>query len=539
MEKKRRKRKSRKRAKEHKFKAGIITGIALVLIYLAGILFYSMHFYNNTTINGVKCSNLSIKNAEKVISTQVRDYALTIEERDGASEQIKGNEIGLKIYFDGGLDSLKKKQNALLWPIGFINVDNYEIGTMLDYDKDLLESFYNYLNCFKEESVISPQDAHISDYSDASYTVVAEVQGNLVKKDKLYELVQQAVLNLDDSISIEEEDCYEKPSVVADYEPLVKAVERMNQLVSTKITYEFGDKKEVVDGEKIHKWIAVDANYNVSLDSAGVKEFVDYIGKTYNTFGKVRTLNTSYGKTIEVTGGDYGWWLDRTTEQKELTAAIEVGTQGVREPVYFQKAKQYGDDDIGNTYVEINLTAQHLYFYKDGALVVESDLVSGNVTKNNGTPVGTYPIQYRQQNATLVGEDYQTPVSYWMPFNGNIGLHDATWRADFGKDIYLTKGSHGCINLPPSVAKTIYEGITKGTAVILYEMPGTENYTIDPTKVINGTTTNGTTTNGTTTNGTTTNGTTMNGTTTNGTTTSGTTTNGTSTNGTTTTTTNN
>jgi len=128
------------------------------------------------------------------------------------------------------------------------------------------------------------------------------------------------------------------------------------------------------------------------------------------------------------------------------------------------------------------LTAQHLFFYKDGQLVVESDLVSGNIKKEYGTPVGTYPIQYRQRNATLVGEDYETPVSYWMPFNGNIGLHDAPWRKDFGKDIYMTNGSHGCINLPPSVAKTIYEGIARGVGVYVYEVPGTESYTIDPTK---------------------------------------------------------
>ncbi|MFA9379239.1 MAG: L,D-transpeptidase family protein [Lachnotalea sp.] len=492
-------RNKRKKSKKIKLRVGFITGIALILLYLVGSFYYTIHFYNRTTINGVKCSNMSVKSAEKIISTQVRNYNLTIEERDGNTEQINGEDIGLTLYFDGGLDAIKKKQNGFLWPIGFFSLDDFQIGTMIDFDKDLMESFYNYLNCFKEESVILPQDAHISDYGTDGYTVVAEVQGNQVKKDEFYELVQKAVLSLADSISIEDEDCYEKPTLTADYEPLVQAVEKMNQLTSSDITYEFGDAKEVVDGEKIHNWITVDADYNVTLDSPSVKEFVDYIGKTYNTFGKVRTLNTSYGQTIKVSGGDYGWWLDRVTELSELTDAIEDSTQGVREPVYFQTAKQYGDDDVGSTYVEINLSAQHLYFYKDGELVVDSDLVSGNLTKGNGTPVGTYPVQYRQQNATLVGEDYATPVAYWMPFNGNIGLHDAPWRNGvFGKDIYLASGSHGCINLPPTVAKTIFEGITKGTAVFVYELPGTENYVVDPTAVYNTTQTEGATTESTT-----------------------------------------
>ncbi|PXV85590.1 putative peptidoglycan binding protein [Lachnotalea glycerini] len=481
MERRRKKKKTRNRRSQFNSKIVIITGVALLLIYLAGSLYYTWNFYNRTTINGVNCSNISTKSAEELISTQVREYTLTIEERDDATEQIKGEDIGLKIYFDGGLDSIKKKQNGFLWPIHFFTKDDYEIGTMLNYDKDLLESFYNYLNCFNEDYVIQPIDAHVSEYQDDGYTVVEETKGNLVKKDKLYEIIQNAVLALDSSVSIEKEDCYENPGVTMDNEALNNAVEQMNHLVSSKITYEFGDDQEVVDGEKIHKWINVDSDYNVSLNQEDIKEFIDYIGKTYNTFGKVRTLKTSYDKTIQVSGGDYGWWLDRTTELSELTKAIQAGTQGVREPVYFQTAKQYGDDDVGNTYVEINLTAQHLFFYKDGNMVVDSDFVSGNLTKNYGTPVGTYPIQYRQKDATLVGEDYETSVSYWMPFNGNIGMHDASWRSDFGKDIYLKSGSHGCINLPPKVAKTIYEGISKGTAVIVYELPGTENYTVGST----------------------------------------------------------
>lgn len=480
MVKKRKKRRGSKKVKKLQMRAGIITGAAVLLIYLAGAFYYNWHFYQGTTINGVKSSNMSVEKAENVISKEVREYTLTIEERNNVSEQIKGSDIGLKIYFDGGLDSLKEKQSGLLWPIALFKKHDYEIGTMLDYDKDLLDSFYNYLQCFDEDKIVAPKDAHISEYENGSYHIVDAEQGNLVKKEEFYEIIKQKILAMEPTVSIEEEGCYEAPALIADNESLKKAVDRLNHLVSSEIVYEFDDDKEVVDGERIHKWLTVDDNYNVSLDETKVKEFIDYIGKTYNTFGQVRTLKTSYGKTIEISGGDYGYWLDRSTELKELMEAIEAGTKGVREPVYFQTAAHYGKDDVGDTYVEINLTAQHLFFYKDGELVIESDFVSGNIKKEYGTPVGTYPIQYRQRNATLVGEDYETPVSYWMPFNGNIGMHDAPWRREFGKDIYMTNGSHGCINLPPNVAKTIYEGIARGVGVYVYELPGTETYTAKP-----------------------------------------------------------
>lgn len=511
MDKKRSKSKALRKAKQFQMKIGVITIAVVLLIYIAGALFYTWHFYQGTTINGVVASNMSLDKAEDVISRQVKDYTLTIEERDDKTEQIRGSDIGLAIYFDGGLDSLKEKQKGFLWPIGIFTKHDYQIETMLDYDKDLLESFYNYLSCFKEENIVNPQEASISDYEDGQYHLAEAVQGNLVKKDEFFEIIKDKILALDETVSIEKEGCYEEPSKTVDDETRNDAIDKMNLMVSSQITYEFGDNKEVIDGEKIHNWIVVDKDYNVSLDQTKVKEFIDYIGKNYNTFGQARTLKTSYGKTIDISGGDYGWWLDRNSELTELTAAIKEGTQGVKKPVYFQTANHYGKDDVGNTYVEINLTAQHLFFYKDGQLVVESDFVSGNLKKNYGTPVGTYPIQYKQRNATLVGEDYQTPVSYWMPFNGNIGLHDAPWRRDFGKNIYLTSGSHGCINLPPAVAQKIYEGISRGVGVYVYELPGTENYTVDTN--LNGPLNNPTTQDGTTQNNTTSGTTTQNNTT--------------------------
>ena len=101
--------------------------------------------------------------------------------------------------------------------------------------------------------------------------------------------------------------------------------------------------------------------------------------------------------------------------------------------------------------------------------------MSGNAAKGWSTPAGAYSITYKQRNATLKGQGYATPVSYWMPFNGGIGLHDANWRKTFGGTIYKTNGSHGCVNLPPAVAKTIYENISAGDPVLCYHLDGTES----------------------------------------------------------------
>jgi hypothetical protein len=150
-----------------------------------------------------------------------------------------------------------------------------------------------------------------------------------------------------------------------------------------------------------------------------------------------------------------------------------AGKSQDREPVYSQTAASHTGNDYGDTYVEINLSAQHLFFYVDGELLIETDFVSGNASKGWSTPGGIYPLTYKERNATLRGTNYATPVSYWMPFNGNIGLHDSTWRSTYGKNIYKTNGSHGCINLPPSAAEVIYDNIEKGMPVICYYLDGT------------------------------------------------------------------
>ena len=204
------------------------------------------------------------------------------------------------------------------------------------------------------------------------------------------------------------------------------------------------------------------------MDDDKVTHFVQQMASTYNTYGDVREFRTSQGDTVKIGGGDYGWVIDKDKEKAQIYEDLETGGRISREPVYSQTAKKHGAYDIGSTYVEIDYTSQHLWFYKKGELLVETDIVSGNLSRNNGSPDGVFKIVYKQRNATLVGEGYSSPVDYFMPFAYNVGLHDASWRSKFGEQIYLTSGSHGCINMPRDVAETIYETIKVDTPVIAY-----------------------------------------------------------------------
>lgn len=120
-----------------------------------------------------------------------------------------------------------------------------------------------------------------------------------------------------------------------------------------------------------------------------------------------------------------------------------------------------------NTYIKISISQQHLWLYENGNLLLDTPIVTGNNDGKCNTPSGVYCIQSLEKNLTLVGDDYEAFVDYWMGFNDNIGIHDADWRDDFGGDIYQGDGSHGCVNVPCDAAEIIYNHINYGTPVYI------------------------------------------------------------------------
>ena len=251
--------------------------------------------------------------------------------------------------------------------------------------------------------------------------------------------------------------------------PQLKLEEKMiNDFAVANIQYKFGEDTEVVDSELIKKWITVDEK-QVLLREENVKEYVKGLAKKYDTVGIERPFVDSHGDVVTVSGGPYGWEIDQEEETKELLALINEGKSiKDREPVYKQKAFARGMNDIGNTYVEVNMSEQKMWFYKDGELIVSTNIVTGNLAKGHGTPTVVGYIYNKVRNTKLVGTGYVAFVNYWMKVYGSIGIHDASWRSKFGGNIYTTNGSHGCINTPYDNVKMIFGNIEIGTPVIIF-----------------------------------------------------------------------
>ena len=306
------------------------------------------------------------------------------------------------------------------------------------------------------------------EFKNNKFEITNEVVGTKVNKEVLREKIINAIKNGEHILDLEEENCYENPNYTKDSKEVIDAKDKLNSMIDLTITYDVGDEKEIVDGSIISNWLNVGEDFEINFDKEKIKEYVYKLASKYNTFGGNRDFLTTDGDKIKVSGGNYGWIIDQPKEVDELVKDLKENKSIEREPIYSQTAVSRAKNDIGDTYVEINMTKQHMWFYKNGNLITEGDVVTGNASNNWSTPVGTYRLNYRERNATLVGENYSSPVNFWMPFNNNIGIHDATWRNEFGGQIYLTNGSHGCVNAPYAVAETIFNNIEPGTPIICY-----------------------------------------------------------------------
>lgn len=230
----------------------------------------------------------------------------------------------------------------------------------------------------------------------------------------------------------------------------------------------FGKEKEVLTSEDLAEWV-VEEEHTSDLSADALISYAQKLADKYDTQGHARRFMTSYGKEITLYKGNFGWKLDVEKTAEAIKEAAKYHRQRYVKPVWSHEGVGFTrGNDIGDNYVEIDLVNQKVWLYKDGEQLLATECVSGTYGTDRQTPGGVYAVYYKQSPAVLRGADYESPVTYWMPFNGGIGLHDANWRYSFGGDIYRYDGSHGCINLPTEAARLIYKTVSVGYPVVCY-----------------------------------------------------------------------
>lgn len=464
------------RRKTKKIIWGITGGIGVCLLagYVSLAVYYQGRFYPGTVINGNSYGGKKIEDVKEVVKRNSEDYSLTIKEKEDKTETISGESIKLQYKDDNELNKVKEKQNSWLWPVQIFQDKEYRISVENSYDETSFTNTVNQLACMQDENMIPAQDARVEDDGTA-YKVIPETEGTALDKEKTLEVIKKAIDERKTEISLEDEDCYLKPTVLQSDESLIQEAEQLNKLTSTQISVNFGNGTETITRDMLKSWLVKGEDGSYTFDINLVKPVVIGWSEKYNTYGKPRDFTTSGGATVHLTTGDYGWrvWQDKTTDT--LIAALNAGQSGEIEPTWLYKGQTHEGNDINGTYVEISIDEQRMWFYKNGTCLVDTPVVTGNPNKGHGTPKGgVWRLKDKASPFTLVGKkpdgsiDYEEPVTYWMPFNGGVGIHDLTKRTSFGGDIYLTNGSHGCINTPLDKVRTIYENIEVNTPIVVY-----------------------------------------------------------------------
>lgn len=473
--------------KRKKHKGLKITGLAAAMaVVVAGCAYagmtyyYSDRFFEGTWINGIDCSGKTAYEVETALADKVQDYSIQVSSRNQEPQMITGEQINYQYLSTGETLQLLKNQKPYECIKGFYEQKSYTVAENVAYDKTLLQQQVTALNCAKTENQTAPENAYVA-FKDNQFQIVPETEGTQLNVKQAYRILDQAVADTQASIDFgTAPDAYVSAEVTQNDPELQSALEACNNYTKASITYTFGDQTATLDGNTIKDWLQFDEKGQLLMDDntfhQHIADYVAQLAATYNTVGTEREFHTTSGRTVYVYSSVYGWAIDQAAEAAQLAQEIQSGTQTTREPIYEQTANSHGLNDLGNTYIEVDLSNQHMYYYQSGSLIFDSEFVSGNMSySDRQTHAGIFTLYSKTSPSVLRGDkkpdgtyEYEEPVDYWMPFDGGIGFHDAPWRDAFGGDIYLTNGSHGCINLPPENAAVLYSIIDYNVPIVCF-----------------------------------------------------------------------
>lgn len=460
---------------------GLFVGF-LLIGYLLLSLYYNggfdrsgqnQKFLYGTWINGIYCTGKSAAEVNELLKAQVMQTELTVEDIAGNIEKIQFSEEEFEVDFSEEIQTLLEKQSPFLW-FAKLSTKNYEISPEYTIEDKLLYKKVKSLSIVQQGLNLEEPKAEIVKTSDKGYVLEDNLKG-APDADEIIKVVIDA-LRAGQSTVVLSEDCYMDRKPTAQVQKTLSLWLKIESLQKCGIIYKIGDEQVSISEAEIAEWFQLDEEGQFVLDKENnpvlkkncYRDYIFSLADRYDTYNKPREFLTTRGDVVTIEKGTYGNKIDKEAEIEYLSEAFLEKRREIRIPKYEQEALYPGKDDLGDTYVEIDLTQQKMYYYVDGEISLETPIVSGNMQGGYDTPERVCYIYQKQTDRILRGPGYASPVDYWMPVYGNIGIHDASWRSEFGGEIYKTNGSHGCINTPFEAMKALFEEVEIGTPVIMF-----------------------------------------------------------------------
>lgn len=469
---------------------GLLIIAGIISFYIILLHKYRERFLPNTFINGKDCGGLTPEEVEQELADGEEDYTIAINFRGDQTVILTGEDIGYHIELGNDVSDLLEVPSMVSWGHRLFAPVYYEIPGTPCFDKSSLEEWITALPMTQESAMVTPVDAAL-EFQGEGFQIIPETDGTKIKMEEFTSSLAEAILAGENIFSLEEHQLYEEPEIRATDEDLLERQKELNTFLDCSITYELpGGEQFCLDSSVLKDWLLQDEAGNYSFDNTYFEEklaaFIQELAARVDTIGKELTFSSTLHGAYSLTSESFGWGMADSREKDQLRQEIQQHAHITREPIYYSRGFSTTENGgIGNTYIEVDMSAQHMWYYENGSCVLESDVVTGKMTKDRYTPEGIFAIYDLVRGKTLIGEnipgtntpEYETDVAYWMPFNGAIGLHDADWNYTngnngFGGTRYIKNGSHGCVNLPSGVAGELFSMIEIGTPVICYYPEG-------------------------------------------------------------------
>ena len=408
-----------------------------------------------TVLCGVDLSEMTVEEAAAALNEAAATFTFTLNV-SGVGISIPAESVSLALNQDLFADYWAALENGSELP-----------DTPFSVDRSALESLLaGNLNHTVKNPTVSFSN------SQGKFVVTPGISGMGYDTAAIAEQAAAAMCSLTAGSSMDAQPTLTAPSVSDNDPRLSEAAEQANQYLTLDLSYTFTapdtgiTSTEQLTPAIIGSLVNVSGDYTVSISSSAVNSYAMDLGERYRTGNYNGPFITTGGKSIAYSVKYYGVVVDCDSLAQDIYTCLTTGVSGVREATYLTLGTS--PMPYGGSYIEIDLTGQQLWVYKNGECVVTTPIVSGCVADGNNTPIGVFSIYKKAEDAWLVGPTWRDHVDYWMPFYGAYGLHDASWRDEFGGDIYIHEGSHGCPNLPVEIAGQVYHNISVGTPVIIY-----------------------------------------------------------------------
>ena len=445
-------------------KVGLSVLALLLIAYVGGIIYFTQSTFPNTTING---EDRSFENIGNLFQYKGTYDPVTIVGKEGKSAVVQPADIELSKRPKG---NPAVAQNAVAWPAAFFTQHPYEVEYESLYNEEKLTAILKESDLLRFQT--DPVDAKIVQ-TETGFVIEPEKTGTAITQENLIKAIIHGISAGETTVEIPEE-AYNQPKVVAEDPALKEELESKNKLFNTKIVYDFVDREYTYTGETLAAlYEETDEGEKISYEKA--RELIRQMAIETDTFESTRMFVNSYGNEIELEGGIYGWLMDVDETTEEFIGFVENRESIETTPFYTQEAMHREKDDIGNTYVEIDTYGQWMWIYVDGEIIDQGPTVTGQPNLDARTPTGVNYIRNKERDRYLkgispeTGREYDSLVNFWFPINWNdIGIHNSTWRDEFGGDIYTYNGSYGCINVTDHLAQTIFDSVPYGAPVITY-----------------------------------------------------------------------